>query len=602
MAISSTSKSPHLDAFLEAAYYFVGLRESGYNTFNDSKGYELIDLWGSDFSGTAWCAIFICACARKAGILGVLIQNTCEAGWIQEGTVYNYGGTWIEGPAFTGGEVIPQPGDILSIVNSDYGPSYGHAAHVGLVVGVEDGKVHTIEGNTHTAEDYTDGVHERWRSLDNPDINGYARPDWAAVGDIVGGVTGTVGPLYKTRNDRHDMTIRQVGYLNGSYEFTNSQTNIPLSIINYTTVLGDLYDMFLPYTSAVASVDTSQLPQFARVSVDYFISIGYSASAACAITGCLKTYSGLQTAFVKDFGTIGKSIQRLQGIAAWNNKRWEWVKSRLTVNTRYDLSSQLQCVSAELLMYFPDLVEAIKNMDLNVVSVQRATYMIISVYNDYFVPTSWSVIARDNATELYNQLIITRTNVIGNSTSSIYDEHGNILECKKSVSVPSYVDQTGILYDADFTSYSYQYHHWPAGSMQRNLADEWAWEKFPYSKGIAMIDGYYCVATKRVFGVVGDIIVVTLEDGTSFSAIICDEKGSDAASDWGHPKPEYKNAISIIEWERVKTDSWGAVMSDEGTVTKAGVDYIGYGDGDVQIPEWFKKKVISIANYGCYFN
>ena len=116
----------------------------------------------------------------------------------------------------------------------------------------------------------------------------------------------------------------------------------------------------------------------------------------------------------------------------------------------------------------------------------------------------------------------------------------------------------------------------------------WADQGFPCDKGIATIGGYYCVAVRPKFGACGDVLVVTLEGGKSFSAIICDEKGEDAGSEWGHVKGGGK--ISLIEWERVKTKN-GKVVTEN--VKGSDVDSRGFGD-------WYGKKVLSIANYGKY--
>ena len=144
------SAAPHLDAFLEAARYFIGIKEiNGSNTFaSGSLGAEMASLAGFG-QGFAWCAAFISACAQKAGIANVLISKQTAAGWLQEATVLYYGGTWIDGPYNNGGvAVTPMPGDIISFANASY-HGRGHATHVGIVEYVEDGYVHTIEGNTN---------------------------------------------------------------------------------------------------------------------------------------------------------------------------------------------------------------------------------------------------------------------------------------------------------------------------------------------------------------------------------------------------------------------------------------------------------------------
>ena len=72
-----------------------------------------------------------------------------------------------------------------------------------------------------------------------------------------------------------------------------------------------------------------------------------------------------------------------------------------------------------------------------------------------------------------------------------------------------------------------------------------------------------------------------------FSAIIADEKGDDAESEWGHSKPL---GISIIEWE--------AIVTYNGEVQAGGVSYT-IIDG-VEVDDWYRKKVVNITNYGSF--
>ena len=68
----------------------------------------------------------------------------------------------------------------------------------------------------------------------------------------------------------------------------------------------------------------------------------------------------------------------------------------------------------------------------------------------------------------------------------------------------------------------------------------------PGKNGIAIINGYYLIALRPVFGSAGDVVSVVLEDGTRFNAIMADEKGDDAGNQWGHV---YSGAVSIVEFE-----------------------------------------------------
>jgi hypothetical protein len=281
---------------------------------------------------------------------------------------------------------------------------------------------------------------------------------------------------------------------------------------------------------------------------------------------------------------VNNIIQRLQGIAAWNNEKFQWVKDRLGYDNRYDLTGQLQCLADELDLEFKPLVQQIKYKPLDIVSINQAVTLFIHEYNAYFDNPKSVEDAKEYAVEIYNKLIITQNSVIGN-VDNLQDESGNILNAMYSVLIPTDLDQTGII--DDYTSYSHYYHIWGAGTVQRTLADTWAYQGFPHDKGVALIGGYYCVAVRPKFGDVGDVIVVTLEDDISFSAIICDEKGEDAGSEWGHVKG---NGVSIIEWERIVTYN-GEVQTDYPGATM--VDALGFDD-------WLYKRVISITNYGSY--
>lgn len=592
----SATKAPHLAAFLAAADYFEGLQESGENTFTDPRGAEMLSLAGAS-SGQPWCAIFVSACAAKAGIDWVIIAQGTGVGGVTSNSVDYLDAKWIDGPYFTDGSVTPMPGDLISFVGSpawEYS-GYEHGGHIGIVEYVDDeGIVHTIEGNSGNE------CRRNTYSPDNTGINGYCRPDWAKVGDdvseylVAAGYSAVRGPLYQDRNDRHDMTIRGVGYLDTDYKLSDTVSNIGISVINYTTLLGDLYNMFAANVQNRVTVDTSQLTGNIKIAMDFFLSMGYSASASAGITGCLQKFSNVSPSFIKNLGMVNNIQRRIGGVAAWNNEKLSDINTKLGYGWNTNLSGQLEYLISELNTEYADLVSAIKPAALSLVAVDQVVIAFINGYNDYFLESAIPE-AKKYAAEIYNQLIISRESTVG-SIDNLRNEAGDLLESQFSVTVPLDI-QSGILYDPDFSSYSYLYHFWGRSTVQRQVADTWAWQGHPCDKGIAMVGGYYCVAVKPKFGSVGDVIVVTLEDGTAFAAIIADEKGDDAKSEWGHEKAE---GISVVEWERVKTDEYGAVMTED-VSSGSDVDYLGYGGGDDLIPEWHKKKVVNITNYGSYF-
>ena len=571
--------APHLEAFLDAARYFVGVEEeNGNNVFPPgSRGNEIFQLYGGGW-GSPWCAIFVSACAIKAEIDNVVIALSEYAIGVQSNTVDWYDGVWIDGPLINGGHAVtPIPGDLITFGDAYY-QGHEHACHIGIVEYVQGDEVHTIEGNSG------DACRRNVYSLDYSAINAYVRPDWSKVGDDISAYLASaglanVGPLYQNRNDRHDMTIREVGYLSNAYKLSNKSSGVSISVINYTSLLGDLYEMFAPAVSTQVVVDTSKLTGNIKISVDYLLAMGFNAAAASAITGCLKTYSNV-------LPTYGRQLANgiwLQGIGAWDDI--SLLKDKLGYGWNTNLSGQLEYLTDDLQLNFKDLVALIKSVLINADSAERAANMFMTKYNKHYITTDYINDAKANSRKIYEDLIITRTQVVG-GLSNLIDINGNPLSAQECIDIPGSVPQTGII--DDFTSYSAWFLRWNSASPQHKLALIWEEQGFPNDKGIATIGGYYCVAVRPKFGTCGDVIVVTLEDGTSFPAIVCDEKGDDAGSEWGHVKEN--GNISIIEWERVKTEDGEVLLEDVGF---ADVDSIGYWD-------WYGQDVLKITNYGKY--
>jgi hypothetical protein len=188
-------------------------------------------------------------------------------------------------------------------------------------------------------------------------------------------------------------------------------------------------------------------------------------------------------------------------------------------------------------------------------------------------------------------LIFTSSNQYAGG-KNLVDIDGNRLEPQFTVNVPSDVPQAGI--DGNFTSYSYWYNHWAAGSPQRELADNWAYQGFPYDRGsIALVGGYYCLGMAYpTFGNVGDIIVINLENGDSFAAILADVKNPEDSNycEWGH---YYDNGtVNMVEWERIVTYE-GKVQLGEDGASASLVD-------GIELGSWAGQNITSVVNYGSW--
>ncbi len=124
--------------------------------------------WYGFGSRVEWCACFVSWCANECGYLeqGILPKFAgCAAGteWFRKR------GLWLDGTQ------VPEPGMIIFYDSDDpdgyAGPQDGRADHTGIVAGVEDGFVRTVEGNS-----YGDSCRENRCPVGHYEILGYGIP------------------------------------------------------------------------------------------------------------------------------------------------------------------------------------------------------------------------------------------------------------------------------------------------------------------------------------------------------------------------------------------------------------------------------------------
>lgn len=350
-------------------------------------------------AGSAWSAAFVIAVAKETGdMLGKVLYNSTSATTLITNSVLNQYGSVKQSN--------PEPGDL--IIFTGY--------KLGIITAVNQTRMTVVAGDQGT-----NLTQKFYKETTSKDVVGYYRPNWNASESNVLNLS-TYVPLYDELNDRHDATIREVGYLNSSMKPSLSTSNITLSMVNYTTELNSLHKLI--YQNSASNITTDSSAESAN---------------------------------------IGKLL-------------------------RYDKSE---------------------------------------------------------ATPV------------------------------KTVTIPSSVKQTGII--RNYTNYSYFYSRWASNTTQRRLADIWASKGRTQSRNIATIDGYYLVAMSSKFATTGDIVVVELENGDKFKAILGDSKGSDAGSEWGH---YFGSAVDIIEWESIGDAQNGSTKLDLGT--------------------WAGQDVVKVYNYGPY--
>lgn len=86
------------------------------------------------------------------------------------------------------------------------------------------------------------------------------------------------------------------------------------------------------------------------------------------------------------------------------------------------------------------------------------------------------------------------------------------------------------------------------GSAQKYIQDNALTDEY----GIRMFDGYYCIALGSAYGDVGDVFIVELSNGISFSIIMADEKADEDTDSTNryHPCPNYlgEDRACVIEF------------------------------------------------------
>lgn len=130
------------------------------------------DMFNGGKNGYDWCAVFVCWSFYTTFGMGVMRKITgIPAKSLAAGVRYlrqyfdNIGGLVS----------IPQPGDVIFFKTAD-GTAW---QHTGIVTGVANGYVETVEGNTSGANGQ--GVHTFRYALTNTRIGGYGRAKWSLV-------------------------------------------------------------------------------------------------------------------------------------------------------------------------------------------------------------------------------------------------------------------------------------------------------------------------------------------------------------------------------------------------------------------------------------
>ncbi len=124
---------------------------------------------------------------------------------------------------------------------------------------------------------------------------------------------------------------------------------------------------------------------------------------------------------------------------------------------------------------------------------------------------------------------------------------------------------------------------WARSSIQYKVSQLWKQTGMKSSRNIAVIENYYLIAVKPIYGKVGDVLTVVLSDGTFFNTIMADVKGTENGgrgyAKYGHGE---NGSVNIIEFEAT------------GNPNSA------YTGNERDLTGWAGKTVTKIINRGTY--
>ena len=171
--VDQTAFSPRVtngqrDRVLRAAASLVGVRggtAAHHQLVNDYNSVKPLPVGYAVKTTDDWCDIFVTTVFQREGLSGLIGR---ECGVERHIQIFKRLGIWNENGAST-----PKAGDIITFNwDQDYQSNDGWADHIGIVERVENGLIHTIEGNSGAVGTVKRNVYR----IGHGNIRGFATP------------------------------------------------------------------------------------------------------------------------------------------------------------------------------------------------------------------------------------------------------------------------------------------------------------------------------------------------------------------------------------------------------------------------------------------
>lgn len=369
-----------------------------------------------------WSAAFIAACAQSVpDTLGKVIpKNTFNSvSAIARLGVNQKLGTWHPNT------ITPQIGDLLFTRYSEARNGESQDKYTSSKVGI----VTQVQGKTITCVmgDVNNKVSICYYQVGEYSINGYYRPNWSNVGSSQSDIV--YAPLYTDSTTRNDAVIREVGYLNSQLEPSIFSSDIKLSVINYTGLVGGMYEFLASRlgsgsNNSVPDIDVDgqysigdnqianleALPENAAIIIRYLENKGFKTSAAVGIAANIKQESGYQPGVIEYGRTFADGGV---GLCQWTNYPRNAPYGRKTdmvdfvgPDWRTNITGQLDFLWKELTEGYVDMVSEFKKLSNNLSGAKHAADVFLRQFERPANVDNESVRRQRFAEDIWNQIVI----------------------------------------------------------------------------------------------------------------------------------------------------------------------------------------------------
>ena len=532
-----------------------------------------------------WSAAMICAAGIETNQSDIIPKNVFAYNELGQTIVEDLGGEYFLG-AKNNGLQKPQVGDIFAVYTGT-SPTQYSATILGVVIEVGSDSIQTVEG------DFGKTIRTQTRRL--LDVSWYVRPDWTRTAklpiysyeDVTTSRTEAepvVGPPqvdYFKDQTKNDATLREVTYLTEGVKPSITSTGIKLSAINYSGLLGKVYDVMglsnvqypdednarsYNFNGSYFISSSKDLQGSPQIIFEFLYNKNLSVSKVIGFMANIEAESSFRTNAVNQ--SSGAS-----GICQWIGDRKSSMIKYCGSDWKNNLTGQLEFLWSELQSSEQRTLTALLAVEgNNQSSAEQAAEIVCRQYERPSNIESAVKTRRDIASKLWSQLGASYTSTL-TEQSIVTTNKGNSYVKGSIIEVPTNIPNRQIT--SKFSSYEDRSKTYSKDSVSYKLSEIWTTRNKPSKYYVATIDGYFLVAVSSKFGSAGDVVSIVLDNGTYINAIIAENKGS------GY----YVDSLQsdILEW-----------MS-------SGKDKLSIEVG-LRQSSWINKIIIKSINYGSWFS